>query len=38
MSAIRATEPLAHAPRIVSSTELKSAKLMGGSSEFNIQV
>ena len=36
--AIKATEPLAQTPIIVSSTELKLEKLIGGISEFKIQV
>ena len=34
---IKATAPLAHTPMITSITELKSAKLRGGSSESMIQ-
>ena len=38
ISAIKATAPLAHTPRIVSNTELKLAKSRCGRAEFSIQL
>ena len=38
ISAIRATAPFAHIPKIVNKTELKLAKSSGGNSELSIQL